>query len=1002
MAPIILPHSPLYNLIPLQEADDVRRFMLKAITVSHEEENYGRFMSYAYAGCAITLSLVNSVGFYLRSNVRLITAILYITSTDRQQLFNNVIEDLSAACKCLIFTAVATAYVFASLIAPGQFSFKDPVPAPPPPLPPPIHPSQALVFAGRPDPKFLAVVAPLLYGRQPSLTIENWIRVEHPDGPIMVNVADPSLHRMVAAMDHRPALSILDFREVAIVHGLSTFYINPDILRGPQDQVIRKLLACFERQLQRALPAPEEPVEDLSLSSSWVLPSEEDVLAAAHLALKMKAVSWTERLQRLFLRQDHITKKMKYREFVKQMRQRLSSTLNIPEIRAFIEKPKNACSLTTAALKLCTALYESPSADERRTYQAMVDALYEAWASPEYQNEKETHPLCVALFREAFRLRYTLDFGSFFDELVTFASGPLPVKLTLANAWEVFAFKNDLSHQLDPAKGGIAGIDQYGQMLSGEIGIAFNPSRDTNTPNRNAILVTAHGEIDLLRHSTPIYQSGASAPARAALEVVEKIPGIGDPDEDGFFDKILISPLDTLSNQDTVVTGDFLGFRESAAAAEEPILHIVSEAKTKGQERSRWRARIALEGDFFFPVAFAMDGSFFNGERGFKHIQTFGELRATLVERLLGGKGNFYLSPKIAPDVDTLNMLFAEVHATFFGGREHIDRSEECDEYKTYLLFCYAYLTLHLMQIHHIRYLDGGCKDFLDRGGVFAAVLSMLILVLLNRENDPDALKAVLNNLWAPPLIVKKKGVLNERAELFKYALHLLNHTDLAGFKEGRFNGWLQDFRVPLIKDQGIHPSGTTAMVQEEYDQFIERLRKLEHDELEFLSLKRGFLNELSLLSQATILHQVTRDHLHLQVDVGNGEFVPVENANILGEALIQAGIPQDSLFRVLSGCHQGIATGVFSELQKRFNHEGLGIQLLPDNAKVENLKIFVRVRKEQGVAVASIHMEQIYQLTHMNGIIHAPRKLIGTTTVFDHHIGDAEIRCGVLPPSHE
>jgi hypothetical protein len=976
-------------------------------------------MSYAYTGCAVSLSLVHGVGFYLRSNVRLITAILYIGSADREQLFNDVLVDLSAACKCLIFTAAATAYIFASLFLPGTFNFQDPVPQPPPPLPPPIQPNDEeeagplVIYDPKKqiDPRLLAAVAPHLKDRRLSLTTPQWIQLNFGGQQIRVNAADPSLHRLVAAMMQRPMVSLEPPGEVAVVVRGKTVYLDPAAFRDvTPDRFAQAAMSYFGRQFQAEAEENEDSSEDMdqmALSSSFVLLSEADILSAADHALKMNSLSLTERLSRMFERQDHITKQIKYREFLRQMCARLHDTnLDIPAIRNLIDRLKKATAFKAAAQKFCFALYGPdgdddlrPVQNEKATYQNMVDALCEIWETPEYQNKQDIPEEVIEFFQHAFLLRYCLDFGQFFDELVTFASGPLTVQLTLENMWEVFELKNNLLHQIDPKKGGIAGIDQYGQMAAGEFGLRFCPSRGSNVPNRNAILPLSHGgRIHILRHSTPIYQDTIrGAAARAALEVAEKMPWCLDSDADGFFDQTMLTTLDAYSDADTIVPGDFLGMIDSLGARKFTMLHLVLEARTKGQERSRWKRRVGLENDNFFPLALAFDGSFFHGKRQFKkNLKTFEQLRETFITRLLQGKGNYYISPQIAPSEDVLRELCNEVHALFFDERQDIVRDEEYDEHQAYLLLCYVYLTAYLLQHHKIDYLDGGCKDFLDRGGVFAACFSMLVLMLLEKENDHQSLLDVLNNLWAPPIIVKKKGVLNERAEMFKFVVHALRNMPaerVEQLRKGRFNGWLADFLVPKVKDQGIYPSGTTAVVQSEYDAFVHHLRDLHDGELEILGIKPDLLEGLARLPEANIRHQVTRDKLHILFDDQ-----PVASADALELLLQQNGFDDPAVvLKIMSASHQGIADAVTAELQKRFNNGKLHIQLLQDTSKTENLRIVVKVRKEGLTPVASIHMTQIYTLRRVNGVMHQHR-IIGTTTIDDHRIGSGTIRCGVLP----
>lgn len=999
-SPIILPNTPLYNLLPFFEADAVRHLMQRAIQVSHEETLYGRFASYAYTGSAASLALIYSVGFYLRSNVRLITAILYINSLNRERLFNEFTADLNAAYNCLVFTAAATACIFASLFFPSKFNFKDTLPISPNDDHLAVRETAVALRNPSIDPELLRRVIPHVLKRGPSIHTPQIVKIPYNGSIILVNVADPRLHAFVAKELGRPLLSIEMPCEIPINVGNTTIYIDAKWLRGSPDQVMKHIFNCFkEQEIQKRKQYLIEQQELNNLTDSFVMVTEEEMLEAAHKVLERQEPSFAERLRRLFHRQDHITKKMKYREFLRQMRDRLqTSGLDIAAIRVKIDRIKPADGdLKVAAQKFCRTLYGSdddtqiPSKDEKKSYQEMVDALREIWSCASYQNGK--YPEISAFFQQAFLLRYTLDFGQFYDELVTFASGSIPVeKLSLQNLWQVFSLKNQALHNLDPAKGGIAHVDRYAQMFRGEVGYNFDASRETNHPNRNGILSLQNGaQIHLLRHGTPIRQGSSGTLVRALTLAWQKVVTNDENSQ-------VLQQCNHYSKKDTEVNEDFLGFMQAVQVRGEKILHVVLE--NNAVEQSRRDQRLSLETDTFFPAAFSMDGSFFNGKKKFTAIKTFKQLRGTLISHLVNKKGNFYLSQKILPSEAVLKTLFIEVQQIFFNGRADIVRSEACDEYKAYLLFCYTYLTLHLLQVHGITYLSGGCKDFLDRGGVFAATLNMIVLFLLEKEDDHESLKDVLNNLWAPPVAVKKKGVVPERAELFRYTLQRMTQMTPENkdhLRSGRFNGWLRDFTVPKVKDQGIYPSGTTAMTLEEYNAFISRLTQLKDQQLEVLKIKPGLLDEFSQMKEGRIRHQIDRDRQHIFY---GEEETPIVSSKTLEDFLQQNGIQDPSIIlRVLSGAHQGIANAVTQELQNRFNNPQLKIELLQDTSSAENLKIFVKVRHEENSPIVSIHMEQIYRLIQGEGSTPL-HKIIGTTTIADHRIGLGEIRCGVLAGS--
>ncbi len=55
------------------------------------------------------------------------------------------------------------------------------------------------------------------------------------------------------------------------------------------------------------------------------------------------------------------------------------------------------------------------------------------------------------------------------------------------------------------------------------------------------------------------------------------------------------------------------------------------------------------------------------------------------------------------------------------------------------------------------------CKDFLDRGGSYAFEVDRILHRMLGQENDTNRKKEALYNLLGPPVLVKKKGVVDYR-----------------------------------------------------------------------------------------------------------------------------------------------------------------------------------------------------------------------------------------------
>lgn len=999
-----------------------------------------RLKSNLAATCAISYAFVDIFWFVGRSPFRLITAIFYIASPERQARFKSVVEDLSNACKCLLFVAATVAYLFASLFCPSRFNFYEPRPAPvsPPPSPKrPLPPPAPVV-----NPVAASFVARYNYPHAPERPLSSFVAVPSPAGRPLSSAPAPSSS---ASASSRSAL--VPFRAAQAASAPSLYFIadlmrghfplfpqsssltipyqgglltidlqNPEfqaqlpflplplrqaITRHMQEQRVGSLLpnlseirsSDLEPLLQEIEGHLEKHLSGISRSDppllgdeSWSQIEEEEVLEAAYHNAKNEKLSLAQTILRIFTRHEHIIKKMKYRHVLLQMRQKLSSSLDIPDLRTKIDRQPNS-PLKTAADQLLTALLEPASFEtEKKAYQAVVEALYNAHASL----EESSAPAYHTLFDAAFRARYLCDLWPYMHELLNSVSGPLPFALTLNNLWDVIAMNNALCHRIDPSQGGISTADQKYQMLSGQLGIHFCPSHESNIPHRLFTLTFTDGhQIDFGRLSTPVSQTGQGAVARAALMGLENI---WNSEKVGFFESALIRDLDRRSDADTHVTGDFKGFAQSLGKKNQTILHLIFEAKTKGHERSRWRARVGLESEHFHPLAAAFDGSFFDGSGAFEAIQTFNQLKSALLHHFEKEEGNFYLANGVKPRPEILENLFTEVHALFFQGRKKFTHPEE---YQAYLILCYVYLVLYLAKTNRPSCINGGCKDFLDRGGVFAASFHLVLLLLLGEENNSKALNELRVNFLAPALIVKKKGVLEERAHLFKAVHQVIKDLSTAQKEEirhGSFKGLLQKLEVHQVHDQHIFPSPNTAASLQEYQHALQDLR-----ERHTLKSKSEALNLFP--TKTAIMKQVTRDRAHLRV---LPEQLSSPDADSLERFLKSQGFSETETLKIMGGCTQAAVALLFSELQSRFCNQALHVEIYPNGLHTENLKLILEIRKEEGVPVASIAVEQLYDLTKVSesGEKTPLAQVTGFLEIMDHRMGIAELSCKVSLPA--
>jgi hypothetical protein len=128
---------------------------------------------------------------------------------------------------------------------------------------------------------------------------------------------------------------------------------------------------------------------------------------------------------------------------------------------------------------------------------------------------------------------------------------------------------------------------------------------------------------------------------------------------------------------------------------------------------------------------------------------------------MTGGFANTHYQLPQGANVDEA-MSIVEQH--YF--REDRPLSEE--EYQSFIFLTYAELTLQLCETLNISLLEAGCKDDIDRGSVFKAVL-MLHYLHKRQELTPQKLEEIMVNLLAPALIVAKRAPVPHRSKFVRY-----------------------------------------------------------------------------------------------------------------------------------------------------------------------------------------------------------------------------------------
>ena len=373
----------------------------------------------------------------------------------------------------------------------------------------------------------------------------------------------------------------------------------------------------------------------------------------------------------------------------------------------------------------------APYTDARTHYQTFVQMLRAA-----LQHEPNNEWLKqVALHRFA-----GVRLDQYCQGLVEMTTGTFDEPLTWDNFRQELDRRNQKAHAL-PSKHSISFVTRTLQSLAGIVGISFDPARKFNVPYVYGELTLDGRQITILRHGTPIAHHDPKGALRRLFGAKEEIPE---------------------------TTADYRAFKEQAPGN---ILHVILEngnSNAFNSESARVKARLALHGDNFTALALRMDGNFI--EQKSYVPQTVAETKDAIRKQLLGdfNTTRFSIPDSIKNKEQLINEAMNLVEQHYFFDSQQKPLTKE--EYQAFILLTYADLTLRLCRQLDISYLEAGCKDDIDRGGAFKAILKMHALHLDENENPhmsqetiSQKLQEIMVNFIAAPIIVSKRGVVDHR-----------------------------------------------------------------------------------------------------------------------------------------------------------------------------------------------------------------------------------------------
>jgi len=638
----------------------------------------------------------------------------------------------------------------------------------------------------------------------------------------------------------------------------------------------------------------------------------------------------------------------------------------------------------------------------RRRYHQFVELLRQAYISPECQNpQNEFDRRCRDLTLKMCHFRFAgVPIGKYNRELVELTSGPLQEELSLENLWETFLYRNTKLNQVDPTLG-ISEADRAFQKLQGHANIYFDPTKNTNLPRSlGRMIFSQDRHVQILQHGAPVMQMDAQGIlARTGQSL------IGSPQANGSGILHTIRKfVEDRSNAGTLVVPDYLGFLDSCQLQNQKILHIILEKKKRqilGDEGGRVLKRMALQNDYpdhFVPLALALDGDFFC--RRASPAPTFEALKDQLIEKLLDANSEYSLPIVLTRDVNlasTLEELFSEVQELFFPNQADINSEED---HKGFILLCYSHLIFYMIDRFDISILEAICKDDIDRGNVIKAILFLYFLHLAGRENDPDSLRWILVNTLAAPMIVKKQGVLPDRANFLRIALMIFNRMapqSKETLRTGRFGHMgAEALEIEIDPLQTIYPFGPTAETEEEYRLFLEHLFQTTSwsfpsstfNVVEDMARGPAFLKD-GQLSETNILHQIDVDIRRTKTKIDGNQ---IDNSAVIKPYLISKGLTEDEALKVMCCFQQGLSVELLRHFYALFNNPSLGMLILDDNANGDDhLELEINLHADEGIA--SLEFINLARLIRNEDETDVIARFAGLMTIADHRTGIANYR---------
>lgn len=435
---------------------------------------------------------------------------------------------------------------------------------------------------------------------------------------------------------------------------------------------------------------------------------------------------------------DQFSKEMKYSYFFANMLRHLQDAkLDLPEES---DEPLIAKCIQIQDIICSPEGYKNA----RLQYHAFVEALREAIdLAKNYDSSNEyvqwLNGIALARFAD-------IDLREYCVGLVQTVSGDLDTPLTLDNFWDEFQRRNGRIKKM-PSKYKFSSFVNWLQKFRSHANVDFDPLARSNVPYIYGPVTTLREHrVVALRHGAPVRHN----------------------DPRGLIERLFKSKR---APKVPPVTSDYLAF----AGQDKTILHIILENgdQERADESARVRARLGIPGENFHKMALRMNGKFVDPKE-FSGL-SMDRMKARFKAELKGPfeKTKFSLPAAVEDKDEFIDAAMKVVQETYFRDTNYFYTKEE---YQAFIFLTYAEMTLTLCEELRIDYLEAACKDDIDRGGAFKAILTLHAL-RQRGELTPKALEEIMVNLVAAPLIVAKRAIIPSRGLFVKNVIDVMRRA---------------------------------------------------------------------------------------------------------------------------------------------------------------------------------------------------------------------------------